>query len=182
MSPRIFYSSLAIACTALLSFGYFLQFVKGIEPCPLCIFQRVAFIAVILFGMIGAIHGPRGFGRLIYSGLICIAGLTGAGIAARQVWLQHLPPDQVPACGPGLEFMFDTFPIADAIKMVFRGSGECAEVKWTFLSLSIPEWSLIWFTVIVIASGIHLFIRQKLLHQRGDGAVLVDDLLGKVLA
>ena len=159
-SPRIIYSLFALGCAALLGFGYYLQYVKGIEPCPLCILQRVAYFAVIVFGSAGAIHGPQGLWRRIYSGLICLAGLAGAGVATRQVWLQHLPPDQVPECGPGLEFMLDTFPLSETIKMIFHGSGECAQVQWTFLSLSIAEWSLICFTLIIIASGIHLFMKR----------------------
>lgn len=156
-SPRLVYVLFAAACASLLGFGYYLQFVKGIEPCPLCIFQRVAYFGVIVFGVTGAIHGPRGMGRRIYSGMICLAGIAGAGVALRQVWLQHLPPDQVPECGPGLDFMLDTFPLSETIKMVFKGSGECAQVQWTFLSLSIPEWSLICFALIILTSGFHLF-------------------------
>jgi len=159
--PRFIYSLFAISCACLLGFGYFLQYVKGIEPCPLCILQRVAFFTVIVIGIIGAAHGPRGWGRRIYSGLICLSGLAGAGVATRQVWLQHLPPDQVPACGPGLEFMLNTFPLSDSIKMILHGSGECAKVDWTFLSLSIAEWSLICFSLIIITSAIHTFRVQR---------------------
>jgi disulfide bond formation protein DsbB len=88
--------------------------------------------------------------------MILISAVIGAGIAGRQVWLQHLPPDAVPACGPGLEFMLDVFPLAEALKMVFTGSGECAEVNWTFIGFSIAEWSLVCFTVIAISSILHL--------------------------
>ena len=160
-SSRLIYSLFAIACASLLGFGYYLQFVKGIEPCPLCIFQRVAYFTVIVLGIIGALHGPLGIWRRIYSGLICCAGLAGAGVAIRQVWLQHLPPDQVPECGPGLNFMLNTFPLSETLKMVFKGSGECAQIQWTFLSLSIPEWSLICFILIVIASAFHTFRVQR---------------------
>ena len=156
-SPRLIYSLFAFSCACLLGFGYFLQYVKGIEPCPLCILQRLAYFTVIVIGVIGTIHGPRGLGRRIYSGLICLAGMAGAGVAIRQVWLQHLPPDQVPECGPGLDFMLNTFPLSDTIKMIFHGSGECAQVHWRFLTLSIAEWSLICFSMIIIASGLYLF-------------------------
>lgn len=156
-SPRLIYSLFAVSCASLLGFGYFLEYVKGIEPCPLCILQRLAYFTVVVCGIIGAAHGPRAWGRRVYSGLICLAGLAGAGVAIRQVWLQHLPPDQVPACGPGLEFMINTFPLSDAIKMIFHGSGECAQIQWTFLTLSIAEWSLICFSLIIIGSVVHLF-------------------------
>lgn len=159
--PRIFYLLLFLGSSTLLSFGYYLQFFQDIEPCPLCIFQRVTFIAVILFSLSGLIHGPQSFWLRIYSGLILIASLIGGGIAAWQVRLQHLPPDKIPDCGPGLDYMLDVFPLFDVIKMAFTGSGECAEVVWTFLTLSIPEWSLICFFCIAVLSSIHL-VRKRL--------------------
>jgi protein dithiol:quinone oxidoreductase len=155
-TSRLYYLLLFIICCSLLGFGYYLQFVEGLEPCPLCIFQRIAFIAIIIIAFFGSIHGPTGNWRFAYSGLILISSVTGAGIAGRQVWLQHLPPESVPACGPGLDFMLDVFPLAEALKMVFTGSGECAEVDWTFLSFSIAEWSLFWFILIGISALLHL--------------------------
>lgn len=152
---RLFYLLLLLTCGALLGFGYYLQFVDGLEPCPLCILQRLAYIAIFIISVIGFIHAPVTNWFRVYSGLISIASLSGAGIAARQVWLQHLPADKVPECGPGLEYMLDVFPLADTIKMVFTGSGECAEVNWTLLSLSIAEWSLICFVALLIVSVIH---------------------------
>ena len=161
-APRPYYLLLFLTCSALLGFGYYLQFVEGLAPCPLCIFQRVAFIIVTIIALLGLVHAPQDIGLRIYSALIVFTSLSGAGIAARQVWLQHLPPDQVPECGPGLEYMLQAFPVAETIKIAFTGSGECAEVHWTFLSLSIAEWSLICFSGLVIVSTIH-FIRKKIL-------------------
>lgn len=132
-------------CAGVLCFAYYLQFYKGLEPCPLCILQRVAYIATGLIFLIAAIHNARRIMSRIYAVLIAAAGLTGAGIAARHVWIQHLPPDQVPECGPGLDYMLEVFPLSQALKMAFTGSGECAEVVWTFLGLSVPEWSLLCF-------------------------------------
>ena len=103
-----------------------------------------------LIALIAAIHGPGLLMNRIYSGLMILAALCGAGVAIRQVWLQHLPPDQVPECGPGLEYMLDSFPFAEALKMVLTGSGECAEVLWTFLGISIPEWSLVCFIFLIV--------------------------------
>lgn len=160
-SSRLIFALFAIGCASLLGFGYFLQYARGIEPCPLCILQRVAYFSVVVFGVIGVIHGPRGIWRRIYSGLICLSGMAGAGVAIRQVWLQHLPPDQVPECGPGLEFMLNTFPLSDTIRMIFHGSGECAEVQWTFLNMSIAEWSLVCFSLIVISSAVYLFKKER---------------------
>jgi disulfide bond formation protein DsbB len=163
ISSRPYYLLLTVGCIGLLGYGYYLQFYQDLEPCPLCIFQRIAYIAVIIFATIGLIHGPKGIGLRIYSSLVALSALIGAGIAGRQVWLQHLPADQVPACGPDLGFMLDAFPLTETIQMVFTGSGECAEVDWTFLTLSIAEWSLICFSLIVITSIVHA-IRKKIFY------------------
>ena len=160
-SPRLFYLLLFLASSSLLGFGYYLQFYKGIEPCPLCIFQRLAYIGVILFSFMGLLHGPRSAWMRVYSGLVLVTALTGGGIAAWHVHITHLPPDEIPDCGPGLDYMLDVFPLSDVIRMAFTASGECAKVTWTFLSLSIPEWSLINFTCIAIVSAVHL-VRKRL--------------------
>lgn len=151
-ASRWIFTLIAFTCAALLGFGYYLQYGAGLEPCPLCILQRAAFFFVLLAGTAAAIHGPGKTGARIYGGLIAAGALIGGGIAARQVWLQHLPPEQVPECGPGLDYLLDVFPLAEALRMVFTGSGECAEVDWTFLSLSIAEWSLIWFGLLFCAA------------------------------
>lgn len=154
-SPRLFYLGLVLFCSALLGFGFYLQFSRGLEPCPLCIFQRLAFMGVILFAAIGLVHGPRRPWLALYSSLITLSAVAGMGIAGRQVWLQHLPADQVPECGPGLDYMLQVFPLSQTLKMVFTGSGECAEVHWRFLGLSIPEWSLLCFTLIAAVALVH---------------------------
>ena len=158
LSPRLLFAATALACAGLLAYGYYLQYHDGLEPCPMCIFQRLCFMGVLVVCAIGAIHGPRGVGRLVYGGLTMLAALVGGGIAARQVWLQHLPEDRVPACGPGLEYMLEMYPLADVIRKALRGSGDCALVDWTFLGLSIAEWSLACFTLIVIVH-LHQLVR-----------------------
>jgi disulfide bond formation protein DsbB len=155
-SNRLFYLVVFLISASLLGYGYYLQFVEGLEPCPLCIFQRVAFIAVIITAFIGTLHGPKQVGKYVYSGIILISALTGATIAGRQVWLQHLPADLVPECGPGLDFMMEVFPLGETLKMVFTGSGECAKVDWTFLGFSIAELSLAWFLAFALASVLHM--------------------------
>lgn len=152
LSPRLIFTVIALICAGLLGFGYYLEFVAGQEPCPLCIFQRIAFFAVFIITALAAIHGSGVIGTRIYAGLTVIAAGIGGAIATRQVWLQGLPPDQVPECGPGLEYMLEVFPLMDALRMILSGSGECAEVHWTFLGLSIAGWGLVWFILIALAA------------------------------
>jgi disulfide bond formation protein DsbB len=151
-TTRWFYFLIFAVCLALLGFGLYLEHGMGLEPCPLCIFQRIAYITVAVIAFIALLHGFGGVSSRIYCGLIALAALGGAVIAGRQVWLQHLPADKVPACGPGLDYILDTFPLAKALKMVLGGSGECAEVQWQFLGFSIAEWSLICFLLLIAAS------------------------------
>lgn len=140
-----------LACAALIGFALFSQFQWGLQPCPLCIFQRIAFAALGLVFLIGALHSPKGAGgRRAYGLLAFIAAAVGIGIAGRHVWLTHLPPDQVPHCGPPLEFMMETNALTDVIRKVLTGSGECAKVDWTFLGLSMPAWSLTWFVLLAL--------------------------------
>ncbi len=159
-TPRIFYSIIFAICASLLGFGLYLEHAVGLEPCPLCIFQRVAYIVIGLLALIAAIHNPQKLFERIYTGLILITSLCGAGIAGRQIWLQHLPEDKIPECGPGLEYMLDAFPFTEALRMILSGSGECAEVQWTFLSFSIAEWSIVCFSALIIGC-LTMLIRQN---------------------
>jgi disulfide bond formation protein DsbB len=150
-------------CAALLAYAVFAQYGQFYEPCPLCIFQRVAMAAVGIIGLLAGIHAPRGpSGRRAWGGLAFLAAAIGAAIAARHVWLQHLPPDKVPACGPGLSFMLESMPSYLAVvKKVLAGSGECAEVNWTFLGFSMPEWTLLVF-VLLAAGALVAGFRKRL--------------------
>jgi len=142
ISPRIGFLSGFLACGLLLAFGAYLQFVEQLEPCPLCISQRLAFIATGLIFLIAAVHNRS---TQWYGILAAISALVGASVSARHVWLQHLPPEEVPECSPGLEYVFQHFPLADTIKLMLTGTGECAKVDWTLLGLAIPSWALIAF-------------------------------------
>jgi disulfide bond formation protein DsbB len=137
----------AAACAALLGYGFYLQYFDGQDPCPLCLVQRGFYFGLLFVFLAAAIHGPRRVGGVVYGllGLLLAAG--GAGTAGRQVWLQHLPPDQVPKCGPDLYYMLDHFPFAKVVTNLFKGSGQCAEVTWRAFGLSIAEWSLGFFVV-----------------------------------
>lgn len=133
----------AVACAAMMAYALFAQHVLGYEPCPLCIFQRVAVIALGVVFLIAAIHPAGRLGRRVYAVLLGATALAGAGVAGRHVWLTTLPPDRIPACGPGLDFMLQAFPLRDVLATVLSGSGECAKVEWHFLGLSMPAWVLI---------------------------------------
>lgn len=130
-------------CAAMMIFALFAQYVLKMDPCPLCILQRLAVIAMGAVFLLAGLHGAGKIGSRIYAGLLTLAGLAGVGVAARHVWLQNLPKDQVPSCGPGLDFMLDTFPLMEVLSIVLSGSGECAEVSWRFLGLTIPGWTLV---------------------------------------
>ena len=133
-----------VACAGMMAYALYAQYQLQLAPCPLCIFQRLAVIALGLIFLIAFIHNPRkqGFSR-VYAFLILVAGGVGAFISGRHVWLQNLPADQVPACGPGLDFMLEAFPVLEVLDMVLTGSGECATVDWSLLGLSMPAWVLI---------------------------------------
>lgn len=152
LSRRFFYGVGFLVCAGLLGFALYLQHVLGEDPCPLCIFQRIAVIVLGVIFLVAALHNPHRVGTRVYAVLGTIAAAVGAGIAGRHVWLQHLPKDQVPECGPGLSYILDAFPLSKAIETVLKGSGECAEVGWRFLGLSIPEWTLGFFVLFCIAS------------------------------
>jgi len=130
-------------CAGMMGFALYAQHGLGMEPCPLCIFQRVAVIGLGVIFLIATIHGAGPTGRRVYAGLLAIVALLGVGVAGRHVWLQNLPKDQVPACGPGLDFMLDTFPLLEVLDIVLNGSGECAEVSWRLIGLTMPAWTLI---------------------------------------
>ena len=149
MSPqRMLLASGFALCAAMMAAALWLQHAGGLEPCPLCVLQRGAVITLGVLMLAGAIHDPGTIARRVYSVTIQIVAIAGALVAMRHVWLQSLPPGEAPECGPGLEYMLDTFPLTEVLEMVLRGSGECAEVQWTFLSFSIPEWTLALFLVL----------------------------------
>ena len=140
---------------------FFLQQHMGLSPCPLCIFQRIGLMVMGGFALAAALINPKS--KLIKLGLWLgsLAGIGWAtGVAGRHVWLQHLPADQVPSCGPGLDYWLDTLPMSEVLNQVFAGSGECASVDWTFMGLSIPEQSLIFFSGLII---VHLLILLRIL-------------------
>jgi len=146
--PRLVYVAGFLVCAGMIGFALYLQHVQGQEPCPLCILQRIAWVALGGIFLVAAVHGPGRIGAIVYGVLLFVVAGIGTGIAGRHVWLQHLPKDQVPACGPDLDFMLRQFPLSETLQKVLSGSGECAETGWTFLGLSIAGWSLLGFVLI----------------------------------
>lgn len=149
-------------CVLMMAVALGLEHIGGFEPCPLCIFQRVAVIAAGIVFAIAAIHSPIGrVGKVIYGLLALIAVGTGAFIAGRHVWLQGLPADEVPSCGPGLDYMMEILPMQDVVSMVLTGSGECANIDFSLLGLSLPAWTLIGFAILAIAPLRMLFFKSR---------------------
>ena len=132
-----------LICAALMSYALYSQHIDGLEPCPLCVFQRMAVIGLGIVFLLAALHNPARIGARVYALLLFVVAALGVTVAARHLWLQSLPPEAVPACGPGLDYILDVFPLAEALRVVFQGSGECADIDWLFLGLSMPAWVLI---------------------------------------
>lgn len=135
-------------CAGLMGFALYAQHVLLLDPCPLCVLQRVAVIALGLVFLAAALHGATGWGRRVYAVLVLLVAGGGAAVAGWHWRLQTLPPSEVPACGPGLDYMLDNFPLSQALQMVFKGSGECADVVWRFMGLSMPAWVLVWLVAL----------------------------------
>jgi len=148
-NARPLYLAIGLIPFGLIGVGLFLQHVIELEPCPLCIFQRVAFLFVGAFGLLAAAIAPRTAARAA-AVLMTLAALSGLGIAAWHVRLQ-LSPESL-SCGPGLEVMLENFPLTQVLPRVFKGSGDCAQAGWTLFGISIAGWSLIWFVLLSIAS------------------------------
>ena len=151
-----------LVCAGLIAYALYSQYGLGFEPCPLCIFQRIAVMAAGAIFLVAALHNPR------------VTGLSGILIAARHVWIQAQPPGTVAACGATLDYMLDILPVMDVITKVLTGSGECAQINWTLLGLSMPWWVLfacaglglwtIW--VNMIAPSLLIDSRAVFLHDR----------------
>ena len=149
---RIAYLLGFAVCAGLIAYALYLQYGAGLEPCPLCVFQRICVIGMGIVFLAAAIQNPGRTGATGYALLQLVIGGAGAGLAVRQVWLQSLPKDEVPACGMGLNYMLDTLPLTDVVRKVLEGSGECAEKGWEFLHLSIAGWTLVFFIAMIVAT------------------------------
>lgn len=150
-SPRLLYGAVFLACAGLVVLALYLQHVLNLEPCPMCILQRYAFIAIAVVALVASLHAPRGKALLAYSGLIVVFAVAGAGIALRHAWLQWFPQPTF-GCGADLGYLLNTFPLAKALPAIFEGTGECSKVDWTLIGLSIPEWAFVWFVIFAVTA------------------------------
>lgn len=149
-----------LACAALLGYAYYAQFVLHLEPCPLCIFQRLGmFATAVVFGLAAA-HDPKAWGRKVYAALIALASLATIGVAARHLYIQSAPAGSVPACGASLDFLLKVFPLTDVLVKVLTGSGECARITWRFLGLTMPAWVLL-AAAVLGAWGVTANLRRR---------------------
>lgn len=157
-SSRIIFGLIFFGCSFLMGVALFFEHQMNLEPCPLCILQRIMVIITGLIALVAAVHNAHESAIKIYGGLIIISAATGGGVSMRQLWLQSLPADQVPACGASLDYLLDVFPLTEVLSMVLSGDGTCAEIVWTFLGISIPGWTLVGFFAL-IAIGVFQIIR-----------------------
>lgn len=154
---RTVLAGVILLVTGLLSYAYYTQYVEYLDPCPLCLTQRFFYFLCGIFALVAFIRIQSVAWQKILAILILVSSVGGLGTAARQVWLQHLPPEQVPACGPGLQYWIENMPFLTTLELLFKGDGNCAEVDWTFLGLSMAGWSLLMFSLLCIAS-IRLYV------------------------
>ncbi|MFC0703741.1 disulfide bond formation protein B [Marinobacter persicus] len=161
MTSRWVYGLVFLVCAALLATALYMEKVMGLEPCPLCWLQRFAFAGAGLVALVAFLHRPSGFGNRVYGFLLALTAGAGLGVAGRQLWLQSLPADQAPACGPSVDYMLDVLPWFEVLKTALQGTGDCAEVVWRFLGLSIPGWTALFFAVLVVIGLVMMFRRYR---------------------
>ena len=156
LSYRLLNLYIFLFCVTLLGIALYMEHVMFLEPCPLCITQRIFFLFAGLTALLAFIHNPVARGRTVYGLLSAVFSLAGGGFAIRQIWLQGLPKDQVPACGPSLSYMIEEFPFSEVLATMLSGDGNCAEISWQdpILNMSIPQWSLVGF---VALAGVCVF-------------------------
>jgi disulfide bond formation protein DsbB len=159
--PRLIYALIFAVCAGLIAFAMYLQHSRGLEPCPMCILQRYAFILTGLVALAALIHHPQRGGRRVYGALLVLTAGAGAGVAARHVWLEH-NPQKVLDCGADFGYVMESFPLAEALPMIFRGTGDCSKVLWRFLGLSVAEWALVWFVLLIAAAVTAALVKPRL--------------------
>jgi disulfide bond formation protein DsbB len=150
LTPRLVFLAIFLACAGLIATALYMQEYQGMDPCPLCILQRYAFVAIGVVALVAALHGPReGVALKVYALLAALLAIAGGSVSIRQSWLQHNPPKTFGCVNSDLEFLIQNFPLSQALPKIFAGTGDCAAVHWRFLGLSIAEWALVWFVIIL---------------------------------
>lgn len=158
-SPRSLFLLGFLGALILMGVALYLEHVVGLQPCPLCIVQRICVIAFGLVCLVAVLHAPGATGRRIYAALGLLSAAAGAATAGRQVWLQGVPADQLPACLPSLEYMMEALPFQEIVRLLLHGTADCAEVGWTLFGLSIPEWTLLAFAAMILLALYQLLRR-----------------------
>jgi disulfide bond formation protein DsbB len=162
LPSRLVFAAVFAACASLIGFGLVLQHAVGLEPCPMCILQRYAFVTIGMIALIAAIHGPVGIGVRVYSLLIAGFAIAGGSVSVRQSLLQRFPAPEPANCMAGdLDFLLGNFPLAQALPRIFAGTGDCAKVEWSLFGLSIAEWALAWFLLFVTTAAWLAFFRKR---------------------
>ena len=151
LSARRFHAVVALVALALLGTAFYMEYQMGLEPCPLCMLQRVAFFLIGVVSLVSALASHATWHRKLAWPIVLLSVL-GAGLAVRHLYLQSLPIDELPACLPGLSYMFEVFPWQEIMQAMIMGTGECGDVVWTFLGLSIPGWTLVAFVAMALAN------------------------------
>ena len=156
-NSRIWFFLGFAGCMSLLAMGAYFQYVQGLNPCPLCISQRLAILMTGIIFLIAGIHNPQQTGTTRYAIAGAISALIGASISTRHVWIQHLPPAEAPECGPGLDYMMQNFPLLETVKFMLSGTGDCVKVDWTLLGFSMPVWTLLAFLMLATLSILQIW-------------------------
>lgn len=161
LTPRIVFAFIFIAATALiLDAVFYMQDYLGLDPCPMCVLSRYTFTAIAVVALVAAIHGPSRTPAKVYSSIITVLAIAGAGVSIRHSYLQHFPP-ATESCGADLEFLLNSLPLSQALPKIFSGTGSCSTVHWKFLGLSIPEWALVWFVIFAALAIWTGFVRNR---------------------
>ncbi len=156
-NSRIWFFLGFAGCMSLLAMGAYFQYVQGLNPCPLCISQRLAILITGIIFLVAGAHNPEQTGTTRYAIAGAISALLGASISTRHVWIQHLPADEVPECGPGLDYMMQNFPLLETVKFMLSGTGDCAKVDWTLFGFSMPAWTLLAFLMLATLSILQIW-------------------------
>ncbi|RBO85799.1 disulfide bond formation protein B [Marinomonas aquiplantarum] len=160
ITARRFHGLIAFTAFALLGVAFYMEYEMGLEPCPLCMLQRIMFLGVGVISLISALLDSVKV-RRVCAWLVVVFSILGAALAIRHLYLQHLPEDQLPACLPGLSYMFEVFPWQEIMQAMIMGTGECGDVVWTFMGLSIPGWTLVAFVGMAIINGMIALSKNK---------------------